>query len=246
LFYGGYQIQQYLELLLNKASNLSQLSFLRMLHLAHLQTSSLVEFLKTFDLSNVASRSGSERAVTDALMASSAVPGGAGQVVPMSVMLETAIDELFMPFTEGQKYLERESKNLGELYSSYLYRFTRYHVSSYLTTPRNASRLGTVIQESVSKSKTSNLLNRVVNQINAAASNTASTAGSTTTTAQAAAAFMKFSGLGSAADREKEKSGEEPVCEEDGRLSVDVSEKMLKWHAEAVGRCVELSSTSDV
>lgn len=103
-----------------------------------------------------------------------------------------------------------------------------------------------MIKESVSKSKTSNLLNRVVNQINAAASNTSSTTGSTTTTAQAAAAFMKFSGLGSAADREKEKLGEEPVCEEDGRLSIDVSEKMLKWHAEAVGRCVELSSTSDV
>jgi len=105
-----------------------------------------------------------------------------------------------------------------------------------------------LIQESVSKSRTSNLLNRVVNQINAAASNSSATTGTTTTTAQAAAAFMKFSGLGSAAEREKEKErpGEDPVREEDGRLSVDVAEKMLKWHAEAVGRCVELSPTSDV
>jgi hypothetical protein len=103
-------------------------------------------------------------------------------------------------------------------------------------------------QESVSKSKASNLLNRVVNQINAAAANSSSTTGTTTTTAQAAAAFMKFSGFGSAAEREKEKEklGEEPVREEEGMLSIDVSEKMLKWHAEAVGRCVELSSTSDV
>ncbi|KAF8515003.1 exocyst complex protein [Gautieria morchelliformis] len=220
-------IQQYLELLLNKASSISQLSFLRMLHLAHSQTSSLVEALKGFDLSHLTSRSGSDRAVTDALMASSATPGGTGQIVPVSVMLETAMDELFMPFTEGQKYLERESKNLGELYSSYLYRFTRYH-------------------ESVSKSKTSNLLNRVVNQINAAASNTSSTSVSTTTTAQAAAALIKFSGFGNAAEREKEKLGEETVREEDGKISIDVSEKMLKWHAEAVGRCVEVSSTSDV
>lgn len=103
-----------------------------MLNLAHLQTSSLVESLKGFDLLNVASRSGSDRITTDALMATGAASGGTGQVVPISVMLETAIDELFMPFTEGQKYLERESKNLGELYSSYLYRFTRYHVSLQL------------------------------------------------------------------------------------------------------------------
>jgi exocyst complex component 5 len=98
----------------------------------------------------------------------------------------------------------------------------------------------------VSKSKTSNLLNRVVNQINAAASNTSSTSGSTTTTAQAAAAFIKFSGFGNAAEREKEKLGEETVREEDGKIGIEVSEKMLKWHAEAVGRCVEVSSTSDV
>jgi exocyst complex component 5 len=101
-----------------------------MLHLAHSQTSSLVEALKGFDLSHLSSRAGPDRAVTDALVASSATPGGTGQVVPVSMMLETAMDELYMPFTEGQKYLERESKNLGELYSSYLYRFTRYHVSS--------------------------------------------------------------------------------------------------------------------
>ena len=218
-----------------------------MLHLAHLQTSSLVGALKGFDFSHLASRSSSDRVVTDALVASGPAPGGTGQVVPVSMMLETAMDELFMPFTEGQKYLERDSKNLGELYSSYLYRFTRYHVSSFVSpTSYDKTHLTSMIQESVSKSKTSNLLNRVVHQINAAASNTSSTTGSTTTTAQAAAAFMKFSGLGSAAEREKEKLGEELVREEDGRLSIDVSEKMLKWHAEAVGRCVELSSTSDV
>ncbi|KAF8514881.1 exocyst complex component Sec10 [Hysterangium stoloniferum] len=221
-------IQQYLELLLSKASNISQLSFLRMLHLSHSQTSTLVESLKAYDLSHVTARLASDRAVTDGLIASNA-PGAPGQVVSVSTMLEAAIEELFMPFTEGQKYLERESKNLAELYSSYLYRFTRYH-------------------ESISKSKTSNLLNRVVNQI--AASSASSTPGTATTTAQAAAAFMKFSGLGAAAinerEKEKEKTGEEAPREEDGRLSIDVAEKMLRWHAEAIGRCVELSSTSDV
>lgn len=33
---------------------------------------------------------------------------------------------------------------------------------------------------------------------------------------------------------------------EDGALSLDVGEKMLRFHAEAVGRCVELSGVVDV
>lgn len=39
---------------------------------------------------------------------------------------------------------------------------------------------------------------------------------------------------------------EEPLREEDGLLLVEVAETMLKWHAEAVGRCVELSPPGDV
>ena len=34
--------------------------------------------------------------------------------------------------------------------------------------------------------------------------------------------------------------------EEDGKLSVDLAETILKWHAEAVGRCVELSVSGDM
>lgn len=33
---------------------------------------------------------------------------------------------------------------------------------------------------------------------------------------------------------------------EDGVLNIDVAEKLLAWHAEAVGRCVELSIPSDL
>lgn len=39
------------------------------------------------------------------------------------------MEELFVPYTEGQRYLERESKNLTELYSVYLSAFARYHVN---------------------------------------------------------------------------------------------------------------------
>lgn len=48
---------------------------------------------------------------------------------PISAILETAMDELFVPYIEGQRYLERESKSLAALYSDLLTAFTRYHVS---------------------------------------------------------------------------------------------------------------------
>jgi hypothetical protein len=87
------------------------------------------------------------------------------------------------------------------------------------------------------------MFDRMVNQLSAAAATT-STGGASTTSAQAAAALMRFGGI--SADRTQDKSGEESLREDDGQLSVDTAEIMLKWHAEATGRCVELSSTNDV
>ena len=65
-----------------------------------------------------------------------------------------------------------------------------------------------------------------------------------TTSAQAAAALMRFGGM--AAERKPDQINEDPMKEEDGFLSVETAEKILKWHAEATGRCVELSSSGDV
>ena len=84
------------------------------------------------------------------------------------------------------------------------------------------------------------MFDRVVNQI--ATTTTAGGAGSTS--AQAAAALVRFGVINS--DRIADKSNEEPIREEDGALSVSVAERMLKWHAEAIGRCVELSPPNDV
>lgn len=83
----------------------------------------------------------------------------------------------------------------------------------------------------------------MVNQLSAAAATT-STTGASSTSAQAAAALMRFGGIGAA--RDQDKTAEEPIREEEGILSIDIAEKMLKWHAEAIGRCVELSPSNDV
>ncbi len=39
---------------------------------------------------------------------------------------------------------------------------------------------------------------------------------------------------------------EEELDDSDGDLSLDVAEKMLRWHAESIGRCVDLSSPTEV
>jgi hypothetical protein len=43
-----------------------------------------------------------------------------------------------------------------------------------------------------------------------------------------------------------DKGIEDKVWETDGLLTLQTAERMLKWHAEAVGRVVELSPASDV
>ncbi|THH12213.1 hypothetical protein EW145_g135 [Phellinidium pouzarii] len=203
-------IQQYMEQLLNKGTSLSTLAFLRILQLVHIQVSNLVEDLKEYELSTSTPRSPTEVAEL------------------RSSMLETAMEELFIPYTEGTRYLEKESKSLSELYMEYLSRFARYH-------------------EKTNKGKGS-MFDRMVNQLSAAAATSAANSGTvgTSASAQAAAALMKFSGLSATAEKNQEKLGEDPVREEDGLLDLNAAERVLKWHAEAVGRCVVLSPSNDV
>lgn len=122
-----HQIQQYLEFLLNKGAALSDLSFLRILQLVHAQTSLLVEDLKAYEISSTNPRSPVDAGEFRRSLSgpSSTTPATAAS---LGTMLEVAMEELFVPYTEGQRYLERESRSLGALYSGYLDRFTRYHV----------------------------------------------------------------------------------------------------------------------
>lgn len=50
-------------------------------------------------------------------------------VAAVSTMLDSAMDELFVPYMEGTRYLEKEGKSLTELYAGKLLRFTNWHVS---------------------------------------------------------------------------------------------------------------------
>ncbi|KIL70208.1 hypothetical protein M378DRAFT_117200 [Amanita muscaria Koide BX008] len=214
-------VQQHLEMLLHRGSAISDLAYLRVLQLAHSQTSALVEDLKVYELPHVSPRTSVESSEFRRTMT-----GSAGitpiNVNAISTMLEAAMEELFTPYTEGQRYLERECKSVAGLYTHALTDFTRYH-------------------ERMQKLKSS-MFDRMVNQLSAAAASSAPAG--TSTSAQAAAALMRIGGINT--ERSHERTNEEPVREEDGVLDIVIGEKILKWHAEAIGRCVELSLANDV
>ncbi|KAL9127912.1 MAG: hypothetical protein Q9217_003298 [Psora testacea] len=97
-------IQQRLETVLEKASSVSSLAFLRSLQAARSCISTLIDDLKAHGLT--------EHPET---------------VSPqMTILLDQQFDDLFVPYFVGS-YIEREKRSLEELYSSLLFKFTIYH-----------------------------------------------------------------------------------------------------------------------
>ncbi|KAK8213282.1 Exocyst complex component 5 [Zalaria obscura] len=110
-------IQQRLEMVLDKASEVSNLAFLRSLQASRSYISTLVEDLKAHGLTEHPEPASAQTAA----------------------VLDQQLDDLFVPYFVGSSYIEREKRNLEELYSSLLFKFTTYHVST-----RSLRRLKTV------------------------------------------------------------------------------------------------------
>jgi hypothetical protein len=99
-------VQQRLELVLEKAGAISSLSFLRALQTSRTYISSLVDDMKSHGLTEHPEPAPSQVASN----------------------LDQQLDDLFVPYLSGSSYLEREKRNLDELYSSLLFKFTTFHV----------------------------------------------------------------------------------------------------------------------
>ncbi|GAA5894708.1 exocyst subunit SEC10 [Sporobolomyces salmoneus] len=208
--------------------------------------------------------------------------GGGSSITQVSQMLDQSIEELFVPYMEGSRYLEKEGKSLTELYAGKLIRFTNWHRAT------NKAKSGNTI------------FDRMVTQLSNAAHQAHLSSSSSTTTLSSAATnpstlgpglsnpsnsttssstnefqsqqdssrldrLMKFSGLSNittssssptiGSHEENVTGGGTPTGnggtmkmfeEGDGELNLEVAERMLEWHAEAIGRMVELSPAGDV
>ena len=100
-------IQQRLEKVLHKASTVSTLTFLRSLQAARSYIHTLAEELKSHGLTEH----------PDVLSSQTAL------------VLDQQFEELFVPYFGDSSYIEREKRNLEELYSSLLFKFTVFHVN---------------------------------------------------------------------------------------------------------------------
>ncbi|WAQ89859.1 hypothetical protein PtA15_11A551 [Puccinia triticina] len=234
-------IQSHLEKLISAAQGSSTLAFLRVLALARFSTAQLVNDIKAHDFFRSSSsinpstseayplaRRGSDDADVDnktSAGAIQAVSGGPG-ISALSGMLDQQLDELFGQHLDNSRYVERECKSLTELYASYLLQFARWHRATNKAKPTNT------------------IFDRMVNQISSSANGTPGT-----TQTSGLKSLLKLSGI-SADDSTNPLTEGVPttpeLCESDGQLDLNVVEKLLTWHAESVGRMIELSSPSEV
>lgn len=269
----------------------SNLAFLRTLQMARSMSLALVNDLKVYDFRGAgivgpgrgesgdtftpllhgesspgaSSHGAGANGSTSGLGGAGAVGGGSA----LGVMLDQAVEELFVPYMEGVKYLDRESRSLTELYGAYLLRFQNYHRATHQTKTTNTifdrvrAQVATTAERAANVSTTSN---------SAAGGSTQGGVAGTTAPKSTGFGFSKLSNLvdrarvaaGASAssnsadstlpDGRPSQDGEHAsstvaaaagggdVEERDGDLSLDTAERMLRWHAEAIGRCVDLST----
>lgn len=93
-------------MVLEKASSISSLAFLRSLQAARTYIGALVDDMKSHGL----------------------IEHPEPVSAQVSTVLDQQLEDLFVPYFAGSSYIEREKKNLEELYSSLLLKFTIYHV----------------------------------------------------------------------------------------------------------------------
>ncbi|KAJ5684833.1 uncharacterized protein N7477_001178 [Penicillium maclennaniae] len=98
-------IQQRLEMVLEKASGVSSLAFLRCLQSSRGYIGSLIDDLKAHGLTEHPDPISSQTAL----------------------LLDQQLEELFVPYFVGSSYIEREKRTLEELFNAILFRFTCFH-----------------------------------------------------------------------------------------------------------------------
>ena len=198
-------IQQRLEMVLDKASAVSSLAFLRSLQSSRNYIGALVDDLKSHGLTEHPDPISSQTAL----------------------VLDQQLEDLFIPYFAGSLYIEREKKNLEELYMSLLFKFTTYHA--------RRKKAATTFMASLAKSGTEFLASARDAYINRLDSSEYSPA--------QRRILLQLAGLRESTDSQK--PSEVKLTEEDGQLSLSNAKRLLKWLAEAVGRGLELSVNNE-
>jgi hypothetical protein len=89
----------------------SSLSYLRLLQSSRTALLSLVDDLKAINYKGI---------------------HGVDSIGSIAAILDQNLEDLFVPYLENSRYIDREVKSLQELYSSLLYKFNGFHVRSHV------------------------------------------------------------------------------------------------------------------
>ncbi|KAJ9196137.1 hypothetical protein DTO166G4_6611 [Paecilomyces variotii] len=198
-------IQQRLEMVLEKASSVSSLAFLRCLQSSRSYISALVDDLKAHGLTEH----------PDAISSQTAV------------VLDQQLEDLFVPYFVGSSYIEREKRNLEELFTALMFKFTAYHA--------RRKKAATTFMVSLAKSGSEFLASArdaYVNRLD-----------SPDFTPTQKKTLLRIAGLRESTESVKQPDTE--LTDADGQLNVAFAKRMLKWLAEGVGRGLELSVNSE-
>nr|OQO26898.1 hypothetical protein B0A51_08351 [Rachicladosporium sp. CCFEE 5018] len=202
-------IQQKLEMVLNKADSISSLAFLRSLQASRSYISALVEDLKAHGLTE--------------------------HPDPVSSVTAAVLDQqldVVLYFT-GSSYIEREKKNLGELFEGLLFKFTLYHSRRRKVNTQSSTYLSALSARS--KEFISSAKDTYIERLDAA-----------DLPSSQKKMMLRIAGLSHDRDSSNPSSQKEAeVTDEDGQLSLPNTKRMLKWLAESVGRGLELASTTN-
>lgn len=196
-------IQQRLEKVLEKADSVSSLAFLRTLHAARTYIGTLIEDLKTHGLIEHPEPCSAQ----------------------ISQTLDQQLDELFVPYLVGNAYIDRERKNLEELYSSLLFKYTIFHSRRKKAPTGFMASLAQQGSQMLTSAKEA-YLERL---------------DSSDLTPTQKAMMLRVAGVKDNSDNKNEIE----VTEEDGVLSIKIAQRMMKWLAESVRRTLELGLPSD-
>jgi len=193
-------------MVLDKANSISSLAFLRSLQASKSYISGLVDDLKAHGLTEHPEPASPQIAAT----------------------LDQQLDELFVPYFVGSSYIEREKKNLEELYSSLLFKFTIYHSKKRKAPTGYLAALGQRSKELIASAQ--NAYTERLDSVELPDSQKRM--------------LLRIAGM-KESDSQKSNKTEIDVTEEDGALRLPNAKRMLKWLAEGVGRGLELSGGTE-
>ncbi|KAI8089981.1 exocyst complex component Sec10-like protein [Halteromyces radiatus] len=137
-------IQDQVETLLSRAQNISNLAYLRTLASIHAATKQLVDSLKVYcEKARVQSTTNDDT--------------GLVSVASSEETLDRCMDDLFVPYTEGNRYLYKEKACLNELFGGMITEFLNFMQQYKKTSARNQSVLTRTLNQ-ISASTTSTIL----------------------------------------------------------------------------------------